>query len=215
MLHVNRIRLRTLLGALAALVLLPAVARAQEAAPPMPEDPRAPQFKEVERGFFAGFEVGYLGLFKTPTADPSKFPFAGSGGGSANAMLVGANAGYDVSSRVALSIFALGANASANSSYGSFSLFVAGGDVRVALLGGSDKYGVERLHLYLHGRAGGLLTTPEGLFGHTDVYLAGGPGVEYVTHLRHFAVGLAADATYLTKAKTAGVAITPTVRYTF
>jgi hypothetical protein len=215
MTRVNGTHFRNVLGALVALLLLPATAAAQEAAPPMPEDPRAPRFKEVERGFYTGFEVGYLALFNTPTADQAKFPFAGSGGGTASGILVGASVGYDVSSRLALSIFALGGNASANVSYGAFSVFVAGGDLRVALLGGSDKYGVERLHLYLHGRAGGLLTTPEGLLGHTDVYLAGGPGLEYVTHLRHFAVGLAADAVYLTKAKTPGVAITPTVRYTF
>lgn len=215
MARVTRTHSRTLLAALVALSLLPALAAAQEAAPPMPEDPRAPRFKEVERGFFTGFEVGYLSLFKTPTADPAKFPFAGAGGGTASGMLVGATLGYDVSSRVAVSLFALGGNARASVSYGAFSVLAAGLDLRVALLGASDKYGVERLHFYLHGRGGGLLTTPEGLLGHTDVYLAGGPGVEYVTHLRHFAVGLAADVAYLTKAKAAGLAITPTVRYTF
>jgi hypothetical protein len=203
------------LAMLLAAALLPTAAHGQESAPPMPEDPRAPRFKEVERGFFTGFEVGYLALFKTPTADTTKFPFAGSDGGHASGMLVGASVGYDVSSRVALSLFALGGNASASVSYGAFSVLVAGGDLRVALLGARDKYGVERFHLYLHGRAGGLLTTPEGLLGHTDVYLAGGPGVEYVTHLRHFAVGLATDVAYLTKAKTAGLTIAPTVRYTF
>jgi hypothetical protein len=208
-------RLRTLLTVLLAAALLPAAAHAQESAPALPEDPRAPRFKEVERGFFTGFEVGYLSLFKTPTADRAKFPFAGAEGGNASGFLVGADVGYDLTSRLALSVFALGGNARASVSYGAFSVFVAGGDLRVAVLGASDKYGVERFHLYLHGRGGWLLTTPEGLLGHNDVYLAGGPGVEYTTHLRHFAVGLAADVSYLTKAKAAGLAITPTVRYTF
>lgn len=211
----NRSLCHAFAGALAALLLAPAVARAQEAAPPLPEDPRAPRFKEVERGFFTGFEAGYLTLFKTPTANQAKFPFAGTEGGRAGGMVVGLTVGYDVTSRLALSVFALGGNASAGASYGAFSVLAAGADVRVALLGARDKYGTERLQVYLHGRGGGLLTWPEGLFGHTDVYLAGGPGVEYVTHLRHFAVGLATDVAYLTKAKTAGVAVTPTVRYTF
>ena len=213
--RVTRTLLHLLAGALAALLLAPAAARAQEAAPPMPEDPRAPRFNEVERGFFTGFEAGYLTLFKTPTADRAKFPFAGSEGGDASGMVVGMTVGYDVTRRLALSLFALGGNASAGASYGAFSVLAAGGDVRVALLGARDKYGTERLKLYVHGRGGGLFTWPEGLFGHTAVYLAGGPGVEYVTHLRHFAVGLAADVAYITKAKTAGLAITPTVRYTF
>ena len=215
MARVTRTPSRTLLAALAAILLLPAVAMGQEAAASLPEDPRAARFKEVERGLFTGFEVGYLGLFKTPLADAAKFPFAVGGGGNASGMLVGANLGYDVSSRVAVSLFALGGNARASVSYGAFSVFVGGGDLRVALLGASDKYGVERFHLYLHGRAGALLTSPEGLLGHTDVYLAGGPGVEYVTHLRHFAVGLATDAVYLAKVGAAGVAVTPTVSYTF
>ena len=96
--------------------------------------------------------------------------------------------------------------------------FSAGGDLRVALLGSRDANHVERLFVYLHGRAGYLLSYPRGLFGTSDGrdgYFAGGPGVEYFTRLRHFSVGLAADVAYLPRAKVAGLAITPTVRYTF
>jgi hypothetical protein len=206
---------RMLLPLLLAAALLPSPSRGQEAAPPMPEDPRAPRFHEVERGLFTGMEFGYLSLFKTPVANPAKFPFAGEGGGNASGLLVGATFGYDVSSRLAVALYALGGNARASISYGAFSVLSAGGDLRVALFGASDTYGVERLQVYLHGRAGLLITQPEGLFGSNDVYLAGGPGLEYFTHLRHFSVGLAADVAYLTKAKTAGLTVTPTVRYTF
>ncbi|HYS79483.1 MAG TPA: adventurous gliding motility protein CglE [Anaeromyxobacteraceae bacterium] len=206
---------RMLLALLAVAALLPVAARGQDAAPPMPEDPRAPRYREVERGLFTGFEVGYLSLFKTPTADRVKFPFAGADGGRAGGLLVGAILGYDLSSRLAVSLYALGGNARASISYGAFSVLSAGGDVRLALYGSSDSYGVERLHFYVHGRGGLLITEPEGLLGKNDVYVAGGPGVEYFTHLRHFSVGLAADVAYLTKAKAAGLTVTPTVRYTF
>lgn len=199
-----------------AATLLPLGALAQEAAPPMPQDPRAAQFREVERGAFAGFEVGYLMLFKTPVADPARYPYAPKdGGGKANGFVLGTTLGYDVTSRLALSIFALAGNAQATTNYGAFSLFAAGGDVRLALVGSRDANSVERFYLYLHGRAGYLVTSPEGLFGNHDLYLAGGPGIEYYTHLRHFSIGLAADVAYLPTAKTAGVAITPTFRYTF
>ncbi len=194
---------------------LPLAAAAQDAAPPMPEDPRAPRFHDVERGFFTGFEVGYLTLFKTPTADRNKFQFAGAEGGRSDGFLVGATVGYDLTSRLALSAFALGGNSRASVSYGAFSVYAFGGDLRVSLLGSRDANQVERVLFYLHGRGGLLLTRPEGLFGTNDVYLAGGPGVEYFTHLRHFSVGLAGDVAYVAKAKAAGLVITPTVRYTF
>jgi hypothetical protein len=194
---------------------LPLAAAAQDAAPPMPEDPRAPRFHDVERGFFTGFEVGYLTLFKTPTADRNRFQFAGAEGGRSDGFLVGATVGYDLTSRLALSAFALGGNSRASVSYGAFSVYAFGGDLRVSLLGSRDANQVERVLFYLHGRGGLLLTRPEGLFGTNDVYLAGGPGVEYFTHLRHFSVGLAGDVAYVAKAKAAGLVITPTVRYTF
>jgi hypothetical protein len=197
------------------LVLGPIAAAAQEAAPPMPEDPRAPRYQEVERGFYTGFELGYLGLFKTPNADPGRYQYAPSNGGFSSGLLVGMTFGYDVSSRFALSAFVLGSNSQASVSYGAFSVYAAGADLRVALFGSRDKYALERTYIYVHGRAGYLLTRPEGLFGTNDTYFALGPGLEYYTRLRHFSVGLAADLAYVAKAGTAGVAVTPTVRYTF
>lgn len=209
-------RIALVLASLAALALLPASASAQEAAPPMPEDPRAPRFHEVERGFFTGFEVGYLTFFKTRLADSTRYAFAPAGGGGrSNGFIAGLTAGYDVTSRLAISVYAFGSNSGASVNYGAFSAFSAGGDVRVSLIGVRDSNAVERLFVYLHGRAGYLVTRPQGLFGDTDGYFAGGPGLEYYTKLRHFSIGLAADVAYLPKAKTAGVVITPTVRYTF
>src|SRR5512138_3899025 len=103
--------MRTLL---AVLLLLPAAALAQDSAPQLQEDPRAARFKDVERGFFVGFEAGYLGLLDTPTADREKFRLAGESGGKAGGLLVGAMAGVDIGSRLSVALFAQGGNARAN-----------------------------------------------------------------------------------------------------
>ena len=194
-------------------LVLPLGALAQEAAPPLPQDPRAPRFREVERGFFTGFEVGYLTLFKTPSA--GQFPYAANGGGRSDGFVVGGLVGYDVTDWLAVSAYVLGSSSQASVSYGAFSLFSAGGDARVALFGTRDANGVQRLFAYLHARGGYLLSYPEGLLTRHDVYLAGGPGLEYFTHLRHFSIGLAVDFAYVLRVRTPGLSVAPTVRYTF
>jgi hypothetical protein len=197
------------------LLLLPAAALAQDAAPQLQEDPRAARFADVERGFFVGFEAGYLGLLDTPTADREKFRLAGESGGRAGGLLVGATVGVDIGSRLSVALYGQGGNARANPNYGAFSLIAAGADVKVALRSWRDRNDWERTFVYLHARGGYAKSYPEGLFGTTDLVLAGGPGVEYYTKLRHFSIGLAADAVYATKAGAAGFAVYPTVRYTF
>jgi len=196
-------------------LLLPALALGQDAAPRLEEDPRAAKFRDVERGFFVAFEAGYLGLLDTPTADVEKFPLAGESGGGAGGLLVGALAGVDLGSRVSVALFFQGGNARASVNYGAFSLFAGGLDLKVALLGRTDRNDWERLFVYVHARGGWAKTYPEGLFGTDDVVVSGGPGVEYFTRLRHFSVGIAADVVYATKAGAAGFAVYPTVRYTF
>jgi hypothetical protein len=204
---------RTALALLAALLALRA--SAQEAAPPLPEDPRAPRFREIERGFSAGLEAGWMGLFKTPTAEPSRYPFAGKDGGFASGLHVAMVVGVDLGQRLAASLVLLGVNQKASVSYGSFSLVGAGADVRVDLARYPDSQGVGRVHLYAHGRGAFFLTEPHGLFGTTDALVAAGPGVEYYTRLRHFSLGLALDGLYALKAKAPGIAVVPTLRYTF
>ena len=196
-------------------LLLPALALGQESAPKLEEDPRAAKFKDVERGFFIGFEAGYVGLLETPTADPDKFPLAGSGGGSAGGILVGALAGVDIGRRLSIAAYLQGGNARASPNYGAFSVYAAGLDLKIAIIGRKDVNDWERFYVYLHGRGGYAKTYPEGLFGTNDTLVGGGPGVEYYTRLRHFSVGLGADVLYATKAKAAGFAVYPTVRYTF
>ena len=110
---------------LAVALAAPLLALAQESAPALQEDPRAARFRDVERGFFVGFELGYLGMLDTPTADPAKFPYAGEGGGSAGGLLVGANVGVDLGSRLSVSLYGQGGNQRASVDYGAFSLYNA------------------------------------------------------------------------------------------
>ncbi len=196
-------------------VLLPTLALAQEAAPKLEEDPRAAKFRDVERGFYVGFEAGYLGLTKTPTADREKFPLAGSGGGAAGGMLVGVLAGVDLGKRISLAAYLQGGNARASPNYGAFSVYAGGLDLKVAVFGLKDVNDWERFYVYVHGRGGFAKTYPQGLFGTSDTLVAGGPGVEYFTKLRHFSIALGADVVYATKAKASGYAVYPTLRYTF
>jgi hypothetical protein len=196
-------------------LLLPALVLAQDAAPQLQEDPRAARFKDVERGFFIGFEAGYLGLLDTPTADQEQFRVAGTSGGRAGGVVIGALVGMDLWPRVSLALFAQGGNQRADREYGAFNLLSFGADARVSVLGRRDRNDWERFFVYVHGRGGYARTYPEGLFGTSDVVLAAGPGVEYFTKLRHFSIGAAADVVYATSAGVFGFALYPTVRYTF
>ncbi len=205
--------MKPLLASLA--LLLPALALAQDAAPQLQEDPRAAKFRDVERGFFIAFEAGYQGWLDTPTADPAKFPLAGASGGSAGGLEIAVLVGTDIGSRVSFALYAQGGNAKASPDYGAFGLYSGGADLRVALLGRSDRNDWERFYLYVHGRGGYARTYPSGLFGTNDVVVAGGPGIEYFTKLRHFSLGAAVDLVYATKAGALGYALYPTLRYTF
>jgi hypothetical protein len=203
------------LVALALAALLPAAALAQDAAPELQTDPRAAKFKDVERGFFVGFEAGWLSLLDTPTKNRVDFPYAGKGGGRAGGLLVTASLGFDVGNRLSLSLFGLGTNQKASVDYGAFSLFGGGADVRFAFFGSKDPNDYERFFAFVHARGGYVLATPEGLFADSELLFAGGPGVEYYTRLRHFSVGFAADFVRATKAGANGYTIYPSVRYTF
>jgi hypothetical protein len=199
----------------AILLLVPALALGQDAAPQLQEDPRAAKFDDVERGFFVGFEAGYMGFVDTPTADQVKYPLAGESGGSSGGMVVGATVGVDLAKRISVALMAQGGNQKAGPNYGAFSLLSVGADVRLALKGWLDRNDWPRTFFYVHARGGYAMTTPEGLFGTSDFVIAGGPGIEYFTKLRHFSVGAALDAVYATKAGAFGYALYPTVRYTF
>jgi hypothetical protein len=197
------------------LALAAQAAPAQEAAPTLQEDPRAAKFKDVERGFFVGFDAGWLTLLETPTADTARHSYAGPDGGRAGGILIGANMGIDLGSLVSVAVFAVGANERADVDYGAFSLYAAGLDLRVSPLAVKDRNGWDRLFGYVHVRGGYARTWPTGLFGDVETLVSGGVGLEYFTRLRHFSVGMALDGVYAVKASALGVSIYPTVRYTF
>jgi hypothetical protein len=189
-------------------------AGAQEAAPTLQEDPRAAKFKDVERGFFVGFEAGYLGFLSTKVADPVKHAYASEGGASSG-VAIGVHAGIDLFSRGALSVFVQGVNERADVNYGAFSVYAAGVDLRWAFLALQDRNGWDRFFAYGHLRGGYARSWPTGLFGDVDTIAAGGVGVDYYTRLRHFSVGVAADFVRAITAGSNGWAIYPTIRYTF
>jgi len=204
------------LAVVAALALAAGPGSAQEAAPGPVEDPRAPKFADVERGLFVGLEAGWpVLLSKTRTKDPDKFPSARDGGGQALGLAVGLQLGYDVTGRLALSLFADGLFMEANGNYGAFDLLVGGADVRYAFWGRKDRNGWERLFLYVHARGGYVVTHPEGLFGDTDLMVGGGVGVEYFAQLRHYSWWAQLDGLYVLDAKSPGGALLTGVRYTF
>ena len=190
------------------------LAAAQEAAPPLQEDPSAAKFKDVERGFFVGFEAGYLGFVETPTEDEAKYPYAGSSGGRAGGMLVAAEVGYDLSSRLSLSLFAEGGNARARVSYGAFASTPAASTSATPTSGGrTGTTGSGSSSTFTPAAA---MRSPirRGCSGRAT-WCAAGPGVEYFTQLRHFSVGASLDYVRAFKAKAHGFALYPTVRYTF
>jgi hypothetical protein len=201
--------------ALALLLVVPGLALCQDSAPQLQEDPRVARFRDVERGFFVGFEAGYLGFSDTPTADKAKYPLAGDSGGSAGGLVVGATVGVDLGPLLSVAIYAQGTSQHAGANYGAFDLLSLGGDVRLAVKSWRDRNDWQRLFLYVHARGGYSKTTPEGLFGTSDLVVAGGPGIDYFTKLRHFSIGAATDLVYATKAGAVGFALYPTVRYTF
>ncbi|HET6410465.1 MAG TPA: adventurous gliding motility protein CglE [Anaeromyxobacter sp.] len=188
---------------------------AQDAAPPLQENPHAAHFNDVERGTYLAFDAGYLGFLKTPTQDPAQYPYAGSSGGNAGGMLLALSIGRDLSSRFALALVLQGGNERASVSYGAFSLYSGGLDVRYAYYGSRDRNDWERFFLYLHARGTYGVSYPKGLFATHEFIAQAGPGLEYYTRLRHFSVGAAVDYVYAAEAKASGFAIYPTLRYTF
>jgi len=208
-------RMKRILVAAGLALAVPRLAAAQEAAPPLQENPRAAHFNDVERGTYVAFDAGYLGFLKTPTQDPAQFPYAGSSGGDAGGMLLAVEIGRDLSSRLSLALVLQGGNERASVSYGAFSLYSGGLDVRYAYYSSRDRNDWERFFLYAHARGTYGVSYPKGLFATNELLVQGGPGLEYYTRLRHFSVGAAVDYVYATKAKASGFAIYPTLRYTF
>jgi hypothetical protein len=207
-----RTRLLTF-NALAALVILAATARGQEAG----EAERAKAtFNEVEHGGYAGGEVGVLFLHAP-----------GAGAGLASGSTIGLSLGYDFAPWIGVGFFGLAIDAVAPAGYGGLGNAGAGGDfsglmpgleVRLHLPIADDRNGVDRLFLNLGAGGGVMFFQPRALFpgGHSAAGKAD-VGLEYFTRLRHVSLGLALEGLgALPHGGTlAGGSISPFVRYSF
>ncbi len=87
--------------------------------------------------------------------------------------------------------------------------------VRLNGVGLSDENGVKRAWLYLRAGVGYVKFFPTALLPDADALVFAGPGIEYNTHLRHFAIGLEVSGAYLLSGKVFGFSVTPSIRYAF
>ncbi len=215
-------------------VAVSSVASAQKAGAPV-KDKEEAQYDEIERGFHASVAAGYFALINPPASATSDQVSKGvapvrpfSSGQIARVEL-----GFDIGERLSLDLFAMATVNRAGSDYlgnsspagcetqgtckavsGDFSGFIPGATVKVNAVGFNDANDVKRLWIYLKAGGGYALFSPAGLVN-SDVFLFGGPGVEYFTQLRHFTVGLEVVASFMLSGGTIGFAATPNLRYAF
>ena len=197
-------------------LVAPRLVAAQDAAPPLEENPKTAHFKDVERGTFVGFQFGYRGSSTRPSRTPRSNPGAEAARADARAAWWWRSRSAGTSPRGSRSRSSPRArNERASTDYGAFSIYGVGLDARYAYYGSKDRNDWERFFLYVHARGAYSKSYPKGLFGTNEVLIQAGPGLEYFTRLRHFSIGSALDYVYATKAKASGFAVYPTVRYTF
>lgn len=198
------------------MLLLPYASRAQSAAETR-RSAEPPRLSEVERGFYVRAEAGAFLLTNPPTTAGRPSPFSAG-------EMVQAELGFDFNEYLAAGLFVTFTANPAGSDYvglsngyasGDFSSLVPGAALRASLIGFADDSGVRRTWIYLRAGAGYAKFYPTVLLPRNDLLLLAGPGIEYFTHIRHFSIGFEVAGSYLTRAKTYGFAITPTLRYAF
>lgn len=202
--------MRTLLVAFSLLV-----STATLAAPSAPvEDRPAVKLIEVERGFFLGVEAGGLFLFEPK----------GTNGGFSPGRSYGVTMGADLGERLSIAAMVLGTHSDAPSAFsgggganlrGDFSSLIVGAMLKVDFWGHPDANAIKRLFLYARGGGGYAFLSPKNFFKSGDTVVAGGLGLEYFTHLRHFSLGLSTDFFMGLSYMGPGVSVTPNMRYTF
>lgn len=204
---------------LALLCVAPTPAAAQEARPGA-DRPTLP-YREVERGFFVGSDLGAVFFLDLP----------GEGGSFASGALIGLEAGVDLGRDLQLGVVVWGQSVGAPVTYegitdpavdpkdarGDFYSLLAGPSLRYSFLRFADDNGVDRTFLY--GRvAGGLaLNRPVGILEENGLFATAALGVEYFTRLRHFSVGIEAGgiAVVVDPKPALGATVLPHVTYTF
>jgi hypothetical protein len=196
------------------LAVIPAAARAQEAAPLLKER-ESPPLSEVERGFYFRGAGGAFFLSSLPATQGPK-PF--SAGQMAQVEL-----GGDLGEHLSLGVFVMGTSNRAGSDYigssggsasGDVAAIIPGASVRLSIVGISDANDVKRTWFYARGGAGYAKFYPTVLVP-ADFLLFAGPGIEYFTRIRHFSIGFEVSGSYLVKSKTFGFALAPNLRYAF
>jgi hypothetical protein len=211
--------MRRFLPAAGWLLVVPALALAQESSTPPPaptQDKEVVEFNEIERGFNLSVGGGPYFLISAPKNGPF------SAGQLARVEL-----GYDIGERVSIELFLLGTSNRASSSYcgqnstgtclnsGDFSALIPGASARVNIVGFADSQEVKRLWIYAKAGAGYVDFQPQPLLPYSDVYLTGAVGLDYFTHLRHFSIGVELAFSYLVSSSSFGISLVPTVRYAF
>lgn len=204
--------MRRFLAIFALLAGPPAVA--QEAAAPTPADDAQPPLAEIEHGPWLRAVAGPIAFFNTP----------GAGGGFSAGAAMGLEVGYDFSDSVQGGVLFAGGFHSAAATYkgaggsarGDFETRLAAATLRL-VLGAVDDGQVPRTQFYLRAGGGLLSASPAGVLAASAPALLVGPGVEYHTRLRRFAlaagldgIGAKAGGSFLF-----GAALTASLRYTF
>jgi hypothetical protein len=219
---------RTLLVGVALIgALLPGRSLAQAVTQPLGAAPliaTEPPVDEIERGFYLGADVGLAFVGKLPAASGTPAP-------SAWGAMLRLEVGYDIGRYVTVSAFGAFVSYRAGSDYIGYSSGVSSGDsselipglaVRVNAIGFPDGQGVQRSWLYAKAGVGWAFFEPGALYSaapatssYSSFYAFGGIGFQYYTHLRHFSIGIEADATVLGKSSSWGFLVTPNIRYAF
>jgi hypothetical protein len=171
---------------------------------------------EIERGFYVRGAGGPFFLTKAPANSGPK-PFS-------SGQMVQVELGYEFNERLSLGLFGMATANRAGSDYvgksggaasGDFSTLIPGAVLRLNAAGVSDDHGVKRTWFYLRGGAGYVKFYPKALLPDADTMLFVGPGIDYYTRLRHFAVGLEVTGVYLVNSQSFGFSVTPNLRYAF
>jgi hypothetical protein len=195
------------------LLAIPSLSLAQTAAV---SGKGSPPLNEVEHGIYMRGSGGPFYLNKAP-ANAGPTP-------SSWGQMVQLEVGYEFGERFSLGVFGMATANRAGSDYigksggaasGDFTAIIPGALLQLNVAGASDDNGVKRTWFYLRGGGGYVKYYPKTLLPDADAMLFGGPGIEYKTRLRHFALGLDVTGVYFLNSKTFGLAVTPNLRYAF
>jgi hypothetical protein len=215
---------------LVAITAKPAFADEEEESAPLSatpiEDKSRPKINPVERGLFMGAVFGEQFYFAPPKSTFSCPTGATCASNFVTGQAGGFEVGYNQLPFVDLSLLLWGANANtpstfttadpsnASAPHGNFTTLTVGASAKLNLNIGKDVNDVPRFYFYVRAGAGYSLVFPKGIMGN-ELLVFGGPGIEYFTHLRHFSLGIEADATFGLSNKGFATVLQPLVRYSF